>query len=167
VVFHVDILKNDFGMGVQRRVARLFVNGRGVDVDMSDEPERWKQKLVRPILDEVGADLLDPETAPKDFLRVLAKGMQGGTYLVALGPHDEGSCVLTDDGLATIAEADVARPGSRQDLQRSLVDAAERLPGVADIVETYGRLEPHVGRIAAAVYPSIQYATGGNVSRSA
>lgn len=102
MTLHVDILENDWAAGVQRRVARLYVNGQGVEVDMSDDPERWKRKLVRPIPDTVKGDLLDPEDAPKDFLDALARDMAAGSYVVAVGPHDDMACLVPENGVVSL-----------------------------------------------------------------
>jgi len=94
----------DWSAGVQRRVARLYVNGQGVEVDMSKDPDRWRRKLVRPIPDTVNGGLLDPDDAPKDFLRALARDMSAGSYLVAVGPHDdELSCQVPETGTFSLS----------------------------------------------------------------
>jgi hypothetical protein len=58
--------------------------------------------------------------------------------------------------------ASSSRADERQAEQAKLVEMARTMPGVADVVDVYGRLSPYVG-IAAYVQPAqVRNATGGN-----
>jgi hypothetical protein len=95
VTYHVDILKNDWAAGVQRRVAIFAVNGGGVVVE-GPQREEWAGKLLHPLPDPVSGYPLDPASAPKEWLEALARRIQG-SYLIAVGPHEAESCDVEDE----------------------------------------------------------------------
>src|SRR5437763_1594247 len=92
--YHVDILKNDWAAGVQRRVAVFGVNGAGVVLEDGWDKE-WAEKLLHPLPDMVTGEMLDPAAAPKEWLESLARSIQG-SYLVAEGPHRTDACDVLD-----------------------------------------------------------------------
>ncbi len=51
----------------------------------------------------------------------------------------------------------------RQSVQRELVERGRKIPGVAEAVEVYGRVQRHVGVAIGQASPKIRHATGGNV----
>lgn len=50
----------------------------------------------------------------------------------------------------------------RQRAQRDLVDAGTKIPGVAEAVAAYGKLQPYVQIVVGQAMPLMRYATGGN-----
>ncbi len=50
-----------------------------------------------------------------------------------------------------------------QDQQQEMLRAAERLPGVADVAEVYGAIEPYVQNTVVALSYTSSFASGGNV----
>lgn len=53
--------------------------------------------------------------------------------------------------------------GGNQEMQRKLMEQANKLPGVADVIETYGKLVAYT-HLYMNVQPSqVKSATGGNL----
>ena len=50
----------------------------------------------------------------------------------------------------------------RQRAQRDLMDRAQKIPGVAEVIAAYGRLQPYVHSPTGVTAPPMRYATGGN-----
>lgn len=96
---HVDVLRNEWTAGVQRRVAKLAVNGSGIEVTANDDAPGWTEKLLQPLREPTTGDWLIPEKAPKEFLDVLVSDLSSGSYLVAIGPHDDDLCPVPKDGV--------------------------------------------------------------------
>lgn len=99
MAIHVDVLRNEWTAGVQRRVARLTVNGSGVEVSASPDAERWTEKLLQPLKEPTTGEWLLPDKRPKEFLDVLVSDLSSGSYLVAIAPHDDDVCPIPDDGI--------------------------------------------------------------------
>jgi hypothetical protein len=53
---------------------------------------------------------------------------------------------------------------TRQESQRRLVEQGERIAGVADAIEVYGRLSRYGGTVRFGL-PTTRHATGANVPR--
>ncbi|MDP8991575.1 MAG: hypothetical protein M3N31_00705 [Actinomycetota bacterium] len=51
---------------------------------------------------------------------------------------------------------------SNQEDQQALVEQAQQLPGVQEVIETYGKLAPFVGAQVRHQTTAVSYATGGN-----
>lgn len=64
---------------------------------------------------------------------------------------------------ATTRSRRSSKTSGRQAAQRELVERGQKIPGVAEAIEVYGKLERYAGvRIGQAV-PRIRHATGGNI----
>lgn len=59
-------------------------------------------------------------------------------------------------------ERDMAGGRSRQEEHQRLMEEAEKLPGVADVLEAYGRMKEFAGVRIGQVVPPVTYSTGGN-----
>jgi hypothetical protein len=53
--------------------------------------------------------------------------------------------------------------GDNQLEQESLVEQAQKIPGVAEAIEVYSRVAPYAGLVAYSPAVQIRFATGGNV----
>ena len=76
---------------MERVAARLVLNGKGVEITDTSEPEVWATKVLTPLPDGFGGTLT-PEQDPKFFLNLLSQKLASGTYVHAVGPHDAGEC---------------------------------------------------------------------------
>ncbi len=54
------------------------------------------------------------------------------------------------------------RESHRQEAQRDLMERARALPGVADVMEVYGRLTPYTNLLVNVQLSQVRNATGGN-----
>jgi hypothetical protein len=89
--YHVDVIQPDWAAGVERLAARLVLNGRGVEVTDSPDPDTWARKLLMPIPDRFG-EMVGPENDPKLFLLAFVERHVTGTYIYALPPHEHYEC---------------------------------------------------------------------------
>ena len=51
---------------------------------------------------------------------------------------------------------------SNQDAQRELVERAQSLPGVAEVIAVYEHLAPYTNVVSFVQQTQVHYATGGN-----
>jgi hypothetical protein len=86
---HVDVIRNDWLAGLQRIVARAFVDD-GAFYVTSDE-KVWYHAFDRPYLDPESGDELYPQKDPIRYLHALPKVMQG-SYVFVTEPHEEETC---------------------------------------------------------------------------
>jgi hypothetical protein len=108
---HVDLLVNDWVARVQRREAWFSLNGSEEGVQVAGpEAEKWKG-LVRPIREPRTGRDLNPETAPKDWLKAFARS-NPATYVTLVGPHDQDACPI--DGVEFIRMVPSASPRARR-----------------------------------------------------
>lgn len=83
---HIDLIENDWGAGVQTKVASLaVVNGRPSLTTHSGDPKKWERVLE---LDKVKKLDYGEDEA---FLSKHSKRFQGD-YLFATEPHDAEEC---------------------------------------------------------------------------
>jgi len=54
--------------------------------------------MVKAIIERDSGRSLDPSSAPKDWLESFARQTQG-TYLVAVGPHEDAECEIPASGV--------------------------------------------------------------------
>jgi hypothetical protein len=54
------------------------------------------------------------------------------------------------------------RQSERQHAQRAIVEQAQRLPGVAEVLDVYGRLSPYTNALVNVQPNQVRNATGGN-----
>ena len=83
---HIDVVESDFQSAHQVRVARLGVHPAGYEF-MTADPGRWSRVL--------GLSAPPPLTNLEDawnLLSAIAKRLDGGDYLYALGPHVDDEC---------------------------------------------------------------------------
>ncbi len=89
--YHVDVIQPDWAAGIERLAARLVLNGRGVEVTDSPDPDTWTEKLLLPIPDGFG-EIVGPEGDPKLFLHAFVGRHIAGTYIYALPLHELSEC---------------------------------------------------------------------------
>jgi hypothetical protein len=95
MTYHVDLIQTDWAAGTEQLAARLVLNGKGVQVTDSDDPDAWASRVLRPIPDGFG-EMVVPDKNPKLFLFALAGRHSAGTYVHAIGPHEQMECPFED-----------------------------------------------------------------------
>jgi hypothetical protein len=93
---HLDVLKNEWTSGVQRRIARITATESGVELTDAVDSD-WADRLVQPLVDPENGHWVYYEKEPEHFLFVLADRLSSGSYLVAVGPHDDAQCPIPSD----------------------------------------------------------------------
>jgi len=101
-VAHIDILVNDYPAAIQRRVASLYIQGDRIEIE-SEEPEVWRDRLLRPIPTEEPGVATDPDDNPEAFLKALIARLQG-SYLVATDWHPRRACPIPESGVVPMDE---------------------------------------------------------------
>ena len=84
-MYHVDLVKNEWMVGLQYQIARVALDSMGKIEIRGDDPARWRASLLRTVGD------IDPTKDPEAFLAALPERLHGD-YLFATEPHDERDC---------------------------------------------------------------------------
>jgi hypothetical protein len=90
-VRHVDVVKNEWSVGVQYPAARVLIDKGAITID-ADDPERWRESLIQ------ATSGIDPDIHPEEFLAALSEKLQG-SYLFATEIHDDAECPFHGSGV--------------------------------------------------------------------
>jgi hypothetical protein len=88
---HVDVVKVDWGKGIQTRVAQVYVALDDIKIDGG-----YDDVIRRPYTDRESGKLLEPSTDPERFVKQLHTVMSG-SYLAATELHNDEACPFHDE----------------------------------------------------------------------
>jgi hypothetical protein len=106
MVYHVDILENDWSGGRTLLRVRVSLNGAGIELTDTSDADTWRAKLPHVLINQLGEEV-HPEKDPKEFLNLLGQELAHGTYMFALGPHADVECPIPPAGVVSMRELPV------------------------------------------------------------